>query len=436
MRLYVKYILSTCFSLVWVFVSIYLSIPWINEISHYVGTIPAWLIVTGISLIPGMALSFIGFSLYIDNRPKFKSTGKTLPPVSILIAAYNEEECIYQTIYSIFSQSYKSPFEIIIVDDGSTDKTVFRVNQFKKNFNAEKILLIENEKNKGKALVLNQGLEYCKYDLVVTIDADSIVHKNSLQSLISVINESDEDYAAVAGTILCKNHNKSFMSSIQYWDYLVGISSVKRIQSMYQGTLVAQGAFSVYKTKVLRYIGGWPDKIGEDIVLTWNLLDKDYKVGHAEDAICFTNVPETYRDFYKQRKRWSRGMIEAFFSYPKLLFKRRKSTFFIWYNLFFPFIDFTFLFVFLPGVLAALIFKFYLIAGIVTILQIPLAILFNLTIYFIQKKTLENEGIQIPTGMWLNSLIYITIYQLLMTPATLDGYWSELRQKKKTWNDE
>jgi biofilm PGA synthesis N-glycosyltransferase PgaC len=435
-RLYVKYIFSICFAFVWLLVSIYLSVPWVQEISYYFGSFISWTIVTGISLIPGLAISFLGISLYIDSRPQYKKPKDKFPPISILIAAYNEEECIYQTLQSIYEQRYPSPFEIILVDDGSTDKTVEYVNLFNKNYNAKEIILITNEFNKGKALVLNQGLEICKYDLVVTIDADSILHKKSLENIISVMTESDEDYVAVAGTILCKNHKKSFMASLQYWDYLVGISSVKRIQSMYQGTLVAQGAFSIYKTKALKEINGWPNKIGEDIVLTWALLDKDHKIGHAENAICFTNVPETYLDFYKQRKRWSRGLVEAFFSHPNLLFKKRKSTFFIWYNLFFPFIDFIFLFVFVPGVLLALIFKFYLIAGIMTILQIPLAIIYNLTIYFIQRQSLKMEGVEIAKGMWLISFFYILIYQLIMTPATLDGYWSELRQKKKTWNDE
>ena len=436
MNLYTKYIISFLFAITWLFVSVYLSIPWIDEIAHYFGYFFAWTIVTGISFIPGIALSFIGLSLYLDNRPKYKKKIQEFPPISILIAAYNEEECIYQTLQSIYDQKYPSPFEIILIDDGSKDNTVKFVKSFIENNKANKVVLITNESNKGKALVLNQGLESCKYDLVITVDADSILHKKALENIISVMTESDEDYVSVAGTIICRNYKKSFVSSIQYWDYLVGISSVKRIQSMYQGTLVAQGAFSIYKTKVLREIGGWPNKIGEDIVLTWALLDKDYKVGHSENAICFTNVPETYRDFYKQRKRWSRGLVEAFFSHHGLLFKRRKSTFFIWYNLFFPFIDFIFLFIFLPGVLLALFFKIYLIAGIMTILQIPLAIMYNLTIYFIQKKSLKNEGIEIPTGMWLNSLIYIVFYQLIMTPATLDGYWSELRKKKKTWNDE
>jgi biofilm PGA synthesis N-glycosyltransferase PgaC len=430
-----KYIFCYIFSFCWLIISIYLSLPWIKEISNYLGTILAWLLVTGISLIPGIALSFIGLSLYLDKRPKYKKLDK-FPSISILIAAYNEESSIYGTLESIYKQNYPQPFEVIVVNDGSKDKTVEYTKKFISNNGVENLVLIDNEINKGKALVLNQGLEEAKYDLVVSIDADSYLHKGALEHIVLTMTESDEDYVAVAGTILVRNHQASFMAKIQYWDYLVGISSVKRIQSMYQGTLVAQGAFSIYKTKILKELGGWPDKIGEDIVLTWKLLEQGHKVGHSELAICFTNVPESYIDFYKQRKRWSRGLIEAFFSHSSLLFKKRKSTFFIWYNLLFPFIDFVFLFGFFPGVLLALFFKFYLIAGIVTLLQIPLAIIFNLTIYTIQKDALTSQGIEIPKGMWLTSLFYVMFYQLIMTPATVDGYWAELLQKKKSWDDE
>ena len=370
----------------------------------------------------------------MDKRPKYNKVEK-LPPISILIAAYNEQSCIYDTLKSIYDQKYPSPFEVIVINDGSIDKTVEYVKSFKNNNLSNNLIIIDNQVNKGKALVLNQGLKEVKYDLTITVDADSILHKGALEKIVLTITQSDENYAAVAGTIICKNYNESFMARLQYWDYLVGISSVKRIQSMYQGTLVAQGAFSIYKTEILREIGGWPNKIGEDIVLTWSILDRDHKVGHSENAICFTNVPEDYKAFYKQRKRWSRGLVEAFYSHPKLLLKRRKSTFFVWYNFLFPLIDFVFLFGFFPGVLLALIFKFYLIAGIMTLLQIPLAILFNVTIYMIQKDALKQEGLKIPNGMWLTSLVYIMFYQLIMTPATLDGYYAEILQKKKTWDD-
>ncbi len=432
MRLLIKYISTLIFSSLWVFISVYLSIPWILEISEFIGLFLAWFIVIGISFIPGFALSFIGLSLYIDNRPKYISNRNQLPEVSILIAAYNEESCIYDTLKSIYLQRYPK-FEVIIVSDGSTDRTVEFIELFKKNNNSDNLILIDNKENKGKANVLNEGMKLCKNELVITIDADSFLHEKALENIVTIMSNSDENYASVAGTVLCKNFDKSFMAKLQYWDYLVGISSVKRIQSMYQGTLVSQGAFSIYKKSILEELGGWPDKIGEDIVLTWGMLEKGYKIGHSELAVCFTNVPESYKAFYKQRKRWSRGLVEAFKLYPKLLFKKRKSTIFIWYNLFFPYIDTVFMFAFVPGVLLALFFKFYLLAGILTLLQVPLALLYNFTIYHIQKLTLREQNIKIPTGMLFTSIFYILFYQLIMTPATLDGYWSELIQKKKTW---
>jgi len=433
-NLYVKYIFSLIFSSLWCILSVYLGYPWIKELSNYFGWILSWVMVSGIALIPGMALSFVNFSLLVDKRPKLKSR-PNLPPLSILIAAYNEEDCIYDTLKTIYDQKYPSPFEVIVINDGSKDRTSEYVRNFKKNYNSENIILIDNVENKGKALVLNQGLEIVKYDLTITIDADSTLHKDSLLNIVTTMIESDEDYAAVAGTILCKNHENSFMAKLQYWDYLIGISSVKRTQSMYQGTLVAQGAFSIYKTKILKEIGGWPNKIGEDIVLTWKILNNDHKIGHSENAICFTNVPETYDAFYKQRKRWSRGLIEAFFSNPNLLLKRRKSTFFIWYNLLFPFIDFVYLFAFFPGVLLAIFFKFYLLAGLMTLLQLPMALLFNISMIMTQKDCLKSQGIKIPKHIWVSSIFYILFYQLIMTPATLSGYYAEILQKKKTWDD-
>ena len=202
---------------------------------------------------------------------------------------------------------------------------------------------------------------------------------------------------------------------------------------MFQGTLVAQGAFSIYRTDSLRQIGGWPESVGEDIVMTWKLLKEGHKIGHAEDAICFTNTPEDYRTFFNQRVRWSRGMIEAFRAVPELIFKKRKSTFFIINNLLFPLLDSIYLFVFIPGVLAAIFFQYYLIAGIMTLLQIPLAIIFNFTVVKIQQKTLSEQGIKIPKDLWPSFFGYMLFYQIIMTPACITGYYKELTNKKKTW---
>lgn len=139
---------------------------------------------------------------------------------------------------------------------------------------------------------------------------------------------SDEKTAATAGCLFVKNAKKSFITKLQEWDYTLGIFGVKLVQGNYDSALVAQGAFSAYKTKILKEIGGWKNCIGEDIVLTWQLLSKGYETNFAKNAIAFTEVPEKLKDLGKQRKRWARGMIEAFknvkvFSSKKLSAKSR-----------------------------------------------------------------------------------------------------------------
>src|SRR5207247_10779062 len=95
------------------------------------------------------------------------------------------------------------------------------------------------------------------------------------------------------------------------WDYFLAISSVKRQQALFQGTLVAQGAFSVYRTTAVMHVGGWPNRIGEDIVLTWALIKEGGRMIFEPTAIAFTDAPVRFRHFVRQRQRWARGMIEG-----------------------------------------------------------------------------------------------------------------------------
>ena len=433
MKLKTKYILSSLYAFLWLLFSLYFAIPWIGTISHYMPLSLAWLLITGMALIPGIAMAFVNFSLLIDKRPKY-DLDIEYPDISIIIAAYNEEKTIEKTLISIIEQDYDGVIDVIIANDGSTDNTKgislgFIHTKMKRKV---RMRIVDAPVNIGKANVLNLALKEIRNELVLTLDADSELHKDALKHIVSCMIGSGDKYVAVAGSILCKNFNTNLITKLQDWDYILGISAVKRIQSMYKGTLVAQGAFSIYKKSVLEEVGGWPDKIGEDIVLSWAILSEGYHINHSESAICFTNVPETYKIFYRQRKRWSRGLIEAFRRYPNMLFKNEMYTFFIWYNLMFPYIDFMFLFGFVPGVLAALIFGFHLLAGKITLLLLPLTFLYSSIIYTIQKKKLREMNIKMD-GKNFSYLRYMFFYQFLMTPATLAGYLSEIFKRKRVW---
>src|ERR1700688_2990857 len=178
-----------------------------------------------------------------------------------------------------------------------------------------------------------------------------------------------QNTVAVAGAIAVRNTRRNLMTKFQEWDYFHGISVIKRAQSLDQGTLVAQGAFSLFDRDLVKKLGGWSDCVGEDIVLSWAILTRGHRIGYAENALVFSNVPETYRQLFQQRRRWARGMFEALRAHPEILITKRLSLTFIMMNLFFPWIDTAYLCFFIPGLIAAP-FGFYLFAGPMTLLLV------------------------------------------------------------------
>jgi biofilm PGA synthesis N-glycosyltransferase PgaC len=231
--------------------------------------------------------------------------------------------------------------------------------------------------------------------------------------------------------VLVRNSRATLITAAQEWDYFHGIAAVKRMQSMYHGTLVAQGAFSLYRKDALEAVGGWPDTVGEDIVMTWAMLGKGYRIGYAEDAIVFTDAPTTFRQFYHQRKRWARGLIEAFDRHSRLLFKPRLTTLFIWWNMLFLPLDLTFTFIFIPGLVAALL-GYYWIAGPLTLLLLPLAVIWNGVIFRIQRKMFRRQGLSVRRNI-VGLLFYVLVYAIVMQPVCLWGYISELTGQRKKW---
>lgn len=439
----VKYKLvgALLFAMLWTVVCLWFAQPWLTDLTNTLGPLLAWTIVTGIAVIPGIANAFLLFSLIVDKRPDYSKYGSTLPPITILVAAYNEGLNIKDTLTSILLQKYSNDVEIIVIDDCSTDDTASKVNEVKNTLEKLRrkvpshrftIKLLQTPRNMKKAGALNMGLSNASYSYIITIDGDTYLYKNALKHIMQNMVCGPANTGAVAGSVLVRNSRKTLLTRMQEWDYFHGIAVVKRTQSLYQGTLVAQGAFSVYTKEVLNTLGGWPETVGEDIVLTWGIHKMGYRVGYAENAIVFTNAPEKYKHFYNQRKRWARGLIEAFKKYPEVIWEWKLNTPFILLNLTFPFIDFIFMFVFLPGVIAAIFFQYYLIAGLMTLFLLPLAIIGSWLMFMKQRQIFRNMGLTVRKN-FSGFLVYVLFYQVIMTPASLGGYISEFLNLRKTW---
>ena len=428
-----KFAIALSLAVGWLMISIMLGQRWVTALGEETHPLFALFAVSFIAYIPGFMNAFLVASLLLDRRPP-RQRLILHPGVTVLIAAYQEEAAIADTLQTIATEHYPGPVEVLVLNDGSTDRTAEvagrAIERLEFPANTE-VRQIDFPVNRGKAAVLNDGLAAARYELIVTIDGDSRLNRDALTAIVERLMSDPDNTQAVAGAVLVRNSRANLLTRAQEWDYFLGIAAVKRMQSLYQGTLVAQGAFSIYRKQALIEAGGWPDTVGEDIVLSWALLSKGYRIGYAEDAIVWTNAPTQLKQFARQRQRWARGLIEALNEHQSLIFKPRLTQMFIWWNLLFMPLDFAYSLIFIPGVIAAL-FGIFWIAGPMTLAVLPFTALWSLVMFRVQARMFDAQGLNVrrnPTGF----LFYSLGYMFLLQPVSVWGYAAETIGLTKRW---
>jgi biofilm PGA synthesis N-glycosyltransferase PgaC len=408
--------------------SIVLSVPWVKELGQVVTVPVAIVIITGIAYLPGYLNAFMVVSLLFDRQPAFK----TLNPketLSILIACWNEEKGIAVTLQQLAKQDYEGLMRIYVIDNNSSDLTAEVAKQAGKELGLDIHVLFE--KKAGKHHALNKALSSVDTKYTITLDADTLLHPQAVRRLVARMESAPKEVCAVAGAVLVRNSRENWLARLQEWDYFLGIASIKRLQGLYQGTLVAQGAYSLYLTDVIKEVGGWPDAIGEDIVLTWAFLEKNYKVYFEPTAIAFTDVPTKFSHFTRQRSRWARGMIEALkrvkpWEQPRIFTRYLTGS-----NLVMPYLDFVYTFVWIPGLILSF-FGVFWIVGAHTLLVLPLALLSNYLLYRYQKGVFHELGLRIRKNR-IGFIFFVLCYQMIMSPVSVWGYIQEFMQRKRVW---
>lgn len=423
-----KFWIGHAIAALWTTFSIIVSLPWVFELGKIVSIPIAVFIIAGISYLPGYVNAFMVVSLLLDQQPSFKVSDPDIP-ITIIIACHNEEKNIGTTLKYIKQQDYRGIINTIVVDNNSSDETGKIAMEA-----AEELSLpvqILREPKPGKNHALNKALKYVDTEYIITLDADTLLHKSAVRYLVSRKESAPQGVCAVAGAVLVRNSRKNFIARIQEWDYFLGIASIKRLQGLYQGTLVAQGAFSLYETRVIKDLKGWPDAIGEDIVLTWNFLKNNSLVYFEPLAVAFTEVPVTMKHLTRQRSRWARGMIEAL----KLIKPWKQPMMYVRYmtgiNLIMPYLDFVYTFCWIPGLVLAFFGKFWIV-GPYTLFVLPLCILQNYILYNYQKSVFRRLDLRIRKNK-LGFIFYVLFYQMLMSPMSILGYIQELLNLSRVW---
>ncbi len=427
-RLNLKLFLVAFFSFGWAGLSLWLALPWIVELSHSITLPGAIVLIGGIAIIPGYLNANLVSSLLIDRPPPLRFDLE-FPAITVLLACFNEEGTIVETLDYLCAQDYPAELHILVADDGSTDRTAELARRRAKRDGRISVVELPHA---GKARALTSGLAHVETSLVATDDADTLLMPSALRRAVARLLISPPDTVAVAGAVFVRNSRDNFITRAQEWDYFLGIASVKRQQGLFQGTMVAQGAFSVYRTAALNEAGGWPDRIGEDIVLTWAMMRRGGRIGYERTAIAFTGAPRDMRRLARQRSRWARGMIEGLREHGGALIAERKSfVHAVLVDFAFPYLDLVYAVAFPIGIVLAL-FGNFAIVGPMTLAVLPLNLILSGIMFRLSRQSFEEVGLQVRRNT-LGFLVYLLTYQLFMSPVSVIGYGQEVFGRKRRW---
>jgi len=424
-----KFVVAQVSALGWLGLSVLLSLPWVRELATTITVVPAILVVGFVAYLPGWLVAFLAVSLLLDRQPPLRRSHPTVP-VTVLVAARNEADRIQETISYIAGQDYPGPIEVLVVDNGSTDGTRALAEAYGAA-TGQRVRCID-EPRPGKSHALNTGLAAVETELVITLDADTLLHPQAIRQLVARLLSAPPDVQAVAGSVLVRNSRDNLWTRMQEWDYFLGIASVKRMQGLYQGTLVAQGAFSLYRARALLQAGGWPDAIGEDIVLTWQLMRRGARVYYEPSAVAFTAAPTRLVHLARQRARWARGMIEGIRSVKPWDQPRWMLRFLTGIDLLIPALDVAYALVWLPGLVLAATGRYWIV-GPYTLAVLPLTLVVNAILYRFQRRRVFNLlGLRVRRNT-LGFLGFVLAYQMLMSPIAVVGYGQELLGLRRRW---
>tara|TARA_Y100000310_G_scaffold345862_1_gene471709 strand:- start:21474 stop:22724 length:1251 start_codon:yes stop_codon:yes gene_type:complete len=391
--------------------------------------------------------------LFTRDQSKKEELGYD-PMFSVIVPAFNEEDSIKGTLQSLVDLDYpKNKKEIIVVNDGSKDGTQEIVERFI-SANASDNIRLLNQENQGKGKAMNNALELVSGEFFACLDADSFIKPDALKFMLPYF--SDEKVAAVCPLLKVKKP-ENILQKVQWYEYIINMF-YKHLNAKLDCIHVTPGPFSVFRTKVIKDLGGYDEEtITEDLEIAIRLQKHHYKLMQDFDAVVETVAPKTWKTLFKQRTRWYKGSVDNTVAYKEMMFNKKYGDFgyvrmptiilsgiiavilvgFLAHSLgkqlYFSFLSlkainfdfitlvknysFGFNFLNLP------FFKLF-IAG--TLISISIFVMFYS--YKLVKEKLTRYG-----KTWLSMITYLLLYSLFLTTVWVYIGYMFVRKKKNSW---
>jgi len=274
------------------------------------------ILATGLVLL--RALAVVVLAIIHRLRDDLSLPTPEVGGVSVLIAAYNEEKVIANTLRSVLASDFPGRIEILVIDDGSADATSARVSEIAV---ADSRVILIRQDNAGKAAALSLGLSHAREEIVVLLDADTHFERRTIPRLLRPL--ADRDVGAVSGRARVGN-TRRLIARFQSLEYTCGFNLDRRAYAICNAITVVPGAISAFRKQAILDAGGiHSSTLAEDTDLTLCLHRDGWRIAYAGDAVAWTEAPETIGALAKQRFRWAFGTMQCLWKHRDLLFNPR-----------------------------------------------------------------------------------------------------------------
>lgn len=344
------------------------------------------------------------------------------PMVSIIVPAFNEEDGIVGTIASCFESEYPDDrFEVIVVNDGSTDRTWERILEAKRRF--PRLYAIDLGRNYGKRGAMAEGMRRAEGEVFCFVDSDSYLEPDCLRHLVAPF--TDPRVGAVVGHADVRNRTASpwtRMQAVRYWS---AFRVIKATESMFGGTVVcASGCCAAYRAEaVLPLLHDWefqtflgqPATFGDDRALTNRVL-RSWRVTYQENALAETTVPETLRVFFRQQLRWKKSWLRENLYVVRFIWRKHPfGALFTYAGVAFPFVA-----------------PFVVVHAVLNVTHGALGTLWFYAIGSYAMALLYSLYYQLrrPDGLWFHGVTFVALY---MTVLVFQTYWGMFTMRDTRW---
>ena len=419
-------------------------------------------------------LRFVRRTFFSDYRQIMQS--EMTWPISVLVAAHNEEKSIVETVRSLMMVNY-AEFEIIVINDGSTDGTLARLVQafdlrrldrvYRRSIPTKPVhgvygslvhtaLTVVDKVKGGKVDALNTGINLSRYPLFCSIDGDSVIEDNALLRVVKPFMERPDETVAAGGIVRIVNGcevrdgrvvqielPENPIAILQVVEYLRAFLAGRVGWSALHSLLIISGAFGIYKKQEVIEVGGYAhDTDTEDLELVVRLHEhmrrkkKRYRVVFVPDPVCWTEAPATLKVLMRQRNRWHRGLIQTMWTHKRMMLNPRYGAvglaafpYFFFFEMLGPFIEVlgyaAVVLSFLLGILNAEFFLLFLAAAVLygTFLSIAAVLLEEISFR------------RYPSWLDLTKLIVFSIlenfgYRQLLAVFKVKAFWDTVRRRR------